>query len=73
VPGSQVQLSMDHRENGMHSRSVRTAVADAKGRFAFTRLGPGLHTLRVNAPGSQVVSLDHMVGTGSEKVLVQID
>ena len=44
-------LSWSHRKNGVRSRSVRKIAGDADGYFAFTQLGPGRHTLSVDAPG----------------------
>jgi hypothetical protein len=72
VPGSQVSLSWLHNVNGVSSSARRKTTADTKGYFLFTQLGPGLHTLNINAPGFRSARLDHDVGMPGEEILVQL-
>lgn len=59
LPASQIVLQWFHREGDITTRSMRRAAADSQGQFAFTNLGPGPHSLRINAPGRRPVQLDH--------------
>ena len=51
VAAAEVSLGWEHSENGVQNYSARKTTADQNGNFAFTGLGSGVHTLRVNAPG----------------------
>ena len=69
----QITLSWSHQENGLRSRSMRRTAADAEGYFAFTQLGPGLHTININMPGFKRFQLDHEVGHSQQKILVHLE
>jgi uncharacterized GH25 family protein len=49
VAGADVVLAWFHDDAGSHSTSNRELRTDDGGRFRFTRLGPGRHTLDVTA------------------------
>jgi hypothetical protein len=52
---------------------MRKTIADLNGNFAFTGLGPGQHTLRVNAPGFSMAVVNVEVGLGSDSVVVELN
>jgi protocatechuate 3,4-dioxygenase beta subunit len=64
VAGAEVTLIWADEEQGVTSRSRRQTVADGSGYFIFTELGPGLHTIMVNARGYQSVRREAMPGEG---------
>ena len=51
VAGADVTLFWTDEDQGVISRSRRQTVTDGGGHFIFTELGPGLHTIIVNARG----------------------
>ncbi len=72
IAGAQLTLSWRFEGNGTVSRSVRRTVSDLEGRFALTRLGPGGHTLSVQAPGFRAVRRE-VAGSREEIVQLQSD
>jgi hypothetical protein len=73
VPASEIVLSWIHDDGDVRSRSMRKAVAEVDGGFAFTRLGPGRHTLSVRAPGFRIARADYMVGAQEEEIEVVLE
>lgn len=73
VPGAQVALSWLQDDRGVHSSSHRGTIADARGYFLFTQVGPGLHTLNITAAGFSSAQLDHDPEGRGGDVLVQLD
>jgi hypothetical protein len=71
VPG--ISLSWSHVDGSMRSVANRTAAADAAGSFRFTGLGPGQHTLHVNAPGFLAAQLHHDVEQHGDQIVVQLE
>ena len=69
VASPRVSITSSQMINGMQSRSSSSTAADAKGRFLFTDLGAGQHTVTVNAPGYEGVRLKPVVGTQNELVV----
>ena len=63
VPGAQATLIWSYEANGIHSQSSRKTAADASGLLHFSQLGPGTHTLIVEAPGFRTARVDYGVGT----------
>lgn len=59
VPASRIVLSWTHEADGIRTRATRRTSSDANGHFTFSRLGPGAHALRVDAPGFEPVALNH--------------
>lgn len=73
LPGSQVSLSWIHAGQGVSSSSSRRTVADARGYFLFTQLGPGPHILNINAAGFRSAQLDHDTSVHGGEILVQLE
>jgi hypothetical protein len=59
VPASRVVLQWAHEADGVRTRSTRRASADTRGQFVFSDLGPGPHTLQIDAPGYRAVNINH--------------
>jgi len=57
VASPQLSLEWSHRGEGGQSLSLRHTSVDAYGSFVFTQVGPGLHSLKVSAPGFEPVQL----------------
>jgi hypothetical protein len=72
VPVKQVALTWYHTRNGVRSTSSRATAADAQGRFRFTGLGPGPHTIFINAPGFEQTRIIHDVSRQGDQVLVRL-
>lgn len=73
VPASRILLEWSHREDGITTRSTRRTAADAQGQFAFSRLGPGPHALRVDAPGFAAVTVEHDVNRQGYDLTVRLN
>jgi hypothetical protein len=61
VPASQVILQWTQQTDGVSASVTRRAAADTQGNFVFTNLGPGPHSLRIDAPGFRAVAVEHDV------------
>ena len=59
VPASRVILNWSHRDELVSTQTTRRTATDSQGRFAFSNLGPGPHSLKVDAPGFLGVDIDH--------------
>lgn len=73
VGGSTVLLTWAHSAHGIRSWSTRKTTADAQGNFGFRELGPGIHTLVVEAQGFSATRLAHNVTTDGYDVVVKLD
>ena len=73
VAAPEVTLGWQHNENGVRNFSMRKTIADLNGNFAFTGLGHGQHTLRVNAPGFSMAVVNVEVGLGAENIVVELN
>lgn len=73
VCASQIQLTWIHTYNGIRSVATRKTVTDAAGNFRFSQVGPGQHTLSVDAPGFQSSRLTYETGmNGNNEVLIRL-
>ena len=73
IAASEVSLGWQHSENGVHNYSARKTTADQNGIFMFNGLGPGEHTLRVNAPGFSMAVIKIDVGLDSDNIVVELE
>ena len=73
VPASRVILQWAHAYDGINTRATRRAAADAQGQFAFSNLGPGPHSLRVDAPGYAPVAIEHDLNRQGYNLTVQLN
>jgi hypothetical protein len=59
VPARSVVLSWQHDNGFISASTTRRAVADAQGRFSFGQIGPGVHTILVDAEGYELARVEH--------------
>ena len=72
VPMAKITVTWVHQKNGARSWSRRDTVADAQGHFRFEQLGPGQHTVHINAPGFNQALIDHDVSGQGRELLVEL-
>ena len=72
VAMAKITLTWAFQDNDVRSSSSRDTVADSQGHFRFEQLGPGLHTVHINAPGFNQVRIDHDVGGRGRELVVQL-
>lgn len=72
MPGARAMLLWSHNENGIHSQSKRETAADANGLLRFSHLGPGVHTLIVEAPGYRSARIEHNVEMNGASIPIQL-
>ena len=73
VPASQVLLKWSHEtDKGIRSSVTRRTATDYQGRFRFDQLGPGPHSLVVDAPGFERVALNHELRRDGYDVTVRL-
>jgi len=68
-----VVVSWRHSINGMTSSSTRRAAADSRGGFSIRELGPGVHTIIVNATGYKPARIDHDAAIEGYEFTVQLE
>jgi hypothetical protein len=73
VPASVVMLRWAHEADGVSSSATRRTATDALGNFRFDQLGPGTHSIVVNAPGFVTNTFDHDVGRDGYNVTVRLN
>ncbi len=73
VGGSTVMLTWSFSANGIESWTSRKTATDAQGNFSFTELGPGPHTLVVDAQGFNTLRRPHDVTADGYDVVVQLE
>ena len=61
------------RDSGLRLQAVHRAVTDETGYFLVDRLGPGYHTIRIDAPGFGAAILDHEVGIDNPEVIIRLE
>ena len=73
VAASEISLGWQQGDNFVRNYSARKTIADQNGNFAFTGLGSGVHTLRVNAPGFSMAVININIGTDSDNIVVELN
>jgi hypothetical protein len=73
VPASRIILQWSHRVDGITTKATRRTATDTQGQFAFTNLGPGPHSLRIDAPGFSTVDIDHDLSRQGYDVTVRLN
>jgi hypothetical protein len=56
---ARIVLHWSRQAGGITTSTTRRTAADTQGQFAFSQLGPGPHSLQVDAPGYRTIALDH--------------
>lgn len=73
VPASRIVLQWSHQADGITTRATRRTAADTQGHFAFSNLGPGPHSLQIDAPGFPTVDIDHDLSRQGYDVTVRLN
>ena len=68
-----IVVSWRHEANGMHSYSARRGATDAQGRFSFAGLGPGVHTILVDATGYAPARAEHDVARDGYQFSIRLE
>ena len=71
VAASRITLDWEFRDNGLRNSSARQTTADQNGNFIFTDLGPGLHSMQVNAAGFSTVV--HTIDVGADPIEIVVE
>jgi hypothetical protein len=73
VPASRILLQWSHESDGITVKTTRRTAADTQGHFAFSRLGPGVHSLQIDAAGFSPVVVDHDVSRQGYELTVRLN
>jgi hypothetical protein len=73
VPASRIVLQWFYQADGITTKATRRTAADMQGHFAFSNLGPGPHSLRINAPGFRTVDIEHDLSRQGYDVTVRLN
>lgn len=73
VSASELFVTSVSHEGGLWAQATRRAITDDTGYFLVTQVGPGYHTIRVDAPGFRTSILDHDVGGDSPQVIIRLE
>jgi len=73
VPASRILLQWSHQADGITVKTTRRTAADTQGHFAFSRLGPGVHSLQIDAAGFSPVVIDHDVSRQGYELTVRLN
>jgi hypothetical protein len=73
VPASRIVLQWSHQAEGIMTLATRRTASDTQGNFVFSKLGPGPHSLKVNAPGYSPVDIDHDLSRDGYSLTVRLN
>ncbi len=73
IPASEPILTWFHRDGEIRSYSTRKAVTDKEGYFMFSKVAPGMHTLRINIPGYSYTQRDYIVGSTATNIIIRLE
>jgi hypothetical protein len=73
VAASRIILKWSHEVDGITTKATRRTAADTQGQFAFSNLGPGPHSLQIDAPGFSTVDIDHDLSRQGYDVTVRLN
>jgi hypothetical protein len=73
VPASRIVLKWYHQFDGLSSVATRRTAADAQGSFQFSQLGPGPHSLHVDAPGYGTAALEYDASRQGYDITVRLN
>jgi hypothetical protein len=73
VPASRIVLKWSHQVDGITTMATRRTAADTQGHFAFRNLGPGPHSLQIDAPGFSSIAIDHDLSRQGYAVTVRLN
>jgi protocatechuate 3,4-dioxygenase beta subunit len=73
VAASRVILDWSHRDGDLDAQATRRTATDPLGRFAFSNLGPGPHSLKVDAPGFIGIDIEHDLRRQGYDVMVRLN
>ena len=68
-----VVASWRYAQNGISSSSTRRATADAQGGFSFRQLGPGVHTIFVDAAGYKPARIEHDAASDGYEFTIRLE
>ena len=72
VSGARVSLHWSHAEGEVQSSSARNTVTDAAGRFAFSELGKGEHTISASSESHVQSQATYDVGSGAAPPVLRL-
>ena len=73
VPASRVVLQWANQADDIKTRAIRRTTSDMQGQFAFGNLGPGPHSLRIDAPGFSTVDMIHDLSRDGYELEVRLN
>jgi hypothetical protein len=73
VPASRIVLQWSHQAEGITTSATRRTASDTQGYFAFSNLGPGPHSLQINAPGFPGVEINHNLSLQGYNLTVRLN
>jgi hypothetical protein len=73
VPASRIVLQWSHESDGITTRTTRRTAADTQGQFAFSQLGPGAHSLKIDGAGFPAVVVNHDVSRQGNNLTVRLN
>lgn len=72
ISGAQVSLQWVYQKDMLLSNMFRETAADAGGHFQFSQVGPGRHTLIIEAPGYRSQRLEFEVSSEGDDITIHL-